>query len=112
MFKGQHRLPSSAGSFCPPCGPLQITPERAEHALRDLVFSSWRRSPCEEYPDTLKMISLIDFFLPYFPLQREQVSLTYRGTQGSQTNCPPLACIRHHQVMCMLHCSPCRLRSL
>ena len=107
MFKGQHRLPSSAGSFCPPCGPLQITPERAEHALRDLVFSSsplqitperaeralrdlvfssWRRSPCEEYPDTLKMISLIDFFLPYFPLQREQVSLTYRGTQGSQTN--------------------------
>lgn len=37
------------------------------------MFAAWRRSACEDYPDTLKLVSLVDFFLPYFPLQREQV---------------------------------------
>ncbi|GAX81277.1 hypothetical protein CEUSTIGMA_g8709.t1 [Chlamydomonas eustigma] len=64
-------------------GKDKITPESAEHTLRDLVFASWRRSACEEYTDTLKLVSMIDFFLPFLPLQREQVeTLMVKSIQG------------------------------
>mmetsp|Transcript_31063 Transcript_31063/g.68966 ORF Transcript_31063/g.68966 Transcript_31063/m.68966 type:complete len:225 (+) Transcript_31063:187-861(+) len=51
----------------------KITPEAAERLLRNLVLDSWLRSGCEAYEDALKFTSLVDFFLPYFPLQRRQV---------------------------------------
>ncbi|KAG1660389.1 hypothetical protein FOA52_007294 [Chlamydomonas sp. UWO 241] len=50
-----------------------ISAETAEKALRDVVFAAWVRAECESYPDTLKLVSMVDFFLPYFPLQRPQV---------------------------------------
>jgi hypothetical protein len=47
--------------------------EEAERRLRDAVFARWRRDGCEAYEDTLKLVSLVDFFLPYFPLERRHV---------------------------------------
>eukprot|EP00775_Hariotina_reticulata_P002444 gene2444-2747_t len=35
--------------------------------------SKWRASQCESYQDTLKLMSLIDLFLPYLPLQRQHL---------------------------------------
>jgi hypothetical protein len=42
----------------------------AEVLLRSVVFAQWRASQCESYEDTAKLMSLIDVFLPYLPLER------------------------------------------
>ncbi|GBF93149.1 hypothetical protein Rsub_05880 [Raphidocelis subcapitata] len=54
-------------------GRNNVTAEQAERSLRELVFSHWQRSPCESYDDTLKFTSLVDFWLPFFPLERPHV---------------------------------------
>ena len=41
----------------------------ASKVLKDLVFSLWTQGDCEDYTDTRKMLGLISFFLPYFPLR-------------------------------------------
>ncbi len=51
----------------------KITAEMAEQRLRDVVFSRWRTAACESYEDTLKLVSLVDFFLPFLPLERRHV---------------------------------------
>jgi hypothetical protein len=57
--------------------------EEAERRLRDAVFARWRRDACEPYEDTLKLVSLVDFFLPYFPLERRHVDeLTERALRA------------------------------
>jgi hypothetical protein len=47
--------------------------EEAEQLLRDVVFAQWRASQCESHADTLKLMSLIDAFLPYLPLERQHM---------------------------------------
>lgn len=47
--------------------------EAAEQLLKDVVFDEWRKSDCEGYVDTLKLMGLIDVFLPYLPLGREHM---------------------------------------
>ena len=88
---------------------LQITPERAERALRDMVFTSWRASACEDFPDTLKLISLIDFFLPYFPLHRDQV----RGRRwcGNGVTVPPQQTLIDWSSLCHTIVSPPSVKS-
>jgi hypothetical protein len=44
--------------------------QSAEALLRSVVFAQWRASQCEAYEDTAKLMSLIDVFLPYLPLER------------------------------------------
>jgi hypothetical protein len=44
--------------------------QSAEALLRRVVFAQWRASRCEAYEDTAKLMSLIDVFLPYLPLER------------------------------------------
>lgn len=48
--------------------------EEAEQLMRDVVFDEWRKSDCESYADTLKLMSLIDVFLPYLPLGRQHMA--------------------------------------
>lgn len=50
-----------------------IAPEHAQRHLKDLVFSRWQGQGCEQRTDTLKMVGLVDFFLPFFPLERQHV---------------------------------------
>lgn len=52
---------------------MQITPEAAERALKDLVHEKWAREGCEDHSDTLKLIGLVNFFLPFFPLERRHL---------------------------------------
>jgi hypothetical protein len=47
--------------------------EEAEQLLRDVVFAQWRASQCESHADTLKLMSLIDLFLPYLPLEAQHM---------------------------------------
>ena len=50
-----------------------ISAEEAQKILKDKVFSKWAAQGCEERVDTIKTVSLIDLFLPFFPLERPQV---------------------------------------
>jgi hypothetical protein len=54
-------------------GRERIAPEAAQRALKDLVFERWLAQGCEERADTLKMVGLVDFFLPFFPLEESHV---------------------------------------
>ena len=51
----------------------RISPEQAQKELKDLVFERWQKQGCEERTDTMKMVGLVDFFLPFFPLERKHV---------------------------------------
>lgn len=50
-----------------------IPPDAAQRELKDLVFSRWRAQGCEEHADTMKMVGVVDLFLPFFPLERAHV---------------------------------------
>jgi hypothetical protein len=50
--------------------------------MRDLVFERWRADACEAVEDTMKMISLVDLYLPYFSLSVSDLRiLVNRGLQ-------------------------------
>lgn len=50
-----------------------ISAEHAQRTLKDLVFQRWLEEGCEDRTDTLKMVGLVDFFLPFFPLQKKDL---------------------------------------
>ena len=66
-YTSLHKMLDKAGSR------EKISPERAQKELKDLVFDRWKKEGCEDRTDTLKMIGLVDFFLPFFPLERKHV---------------------------------------
>ncbi|MEW5297527.1 MAG: hypothetical protein WDW36_000732 [Sanguina aurantia] len=51
----------------------KISMEDAERMLKELVYNHWRKDGCEGYDDTLRFTSAIDFFIPFFPLQKPQI---------------------------------------
>ncbi|KAK9787248.1 hypothetical protein WJX73_009504 [Symbiochloris irregularis] len=51
-----------------------VQPEAASKVLKDLVFSVWREGGCEGFTDTAKSVSLINFYLPFFPLRRPHIA--------------------------------------
>ncbi|EFN56148.1 hypothetical protein CHLNCDRAFT_51790 [Chlorella variabilis] len=51
----------------------KIGAEEAQRVLKDMVFERWLAQGCEERSDTLKMVGLVSFFLPFFPLERRHV---------------------------------------
>lgn len=50
-----------------------IKAEHAQSTLKNLVFRRWLEEGCEDRTDTLKMVGLVDFFLPFFPLGRDEL---------------------------------------
>lgn len=51
----------------------QVSMEAAQRALKDLVFERWLDEACEPRADTLKSVGLVDFFLPFLPLERQHL---------------------------------------
>ncbi|PRW45202.1 ATPase of the AAA+ superfamily (ISS) [Chlorella sorokiniana] len=51
----------------------KIAPEEAQRVLKDMVFSRWLAEGCEERSDTMKMVGMVSFFLPFFPLERRHI---------------------------------------
>ena len=41
--------------------------------LKDLIYDIWTETACESPTDTLKLMSLVDFYLPFLPLEREHI---------------------------------------
>jgi len=53
--------------------------EAAQRALKDLVFDRWLGEDCEPRADTLKSVGLVDFFLPFLPLERRHLVSLFRS---------------------------------
>jgi ATP-dependent Clp protease ATP-binding subunit ClpA len=56
----------------------RVRAEEAQRVLKDLVFDLWRADGCEERSDTLKMLALVDFYLPFLPLERPHIEQLFR----------------------------------
>ena len=41
--------------------------------LKDLMFTIWAEGSCESATDTVKLLSLVDFYLPFLPLERDHL---------------------------------------
>jgi hypothetical protein len=52
---------------------LQVTAEAAQRMLKDLIYEIWTAEACESPTDTLKLMSLVDFYLPFLPLERDHI---------------------------------------
>lgn len=52
---------------------LQVSAEAAGQTLKNLVFDTWRDGGCEGFADTAKSVGLVDFYLPFFPLERQHI---------------------------------------
>lgn len=65
----------------------QPSAEAWQELLRGLVFSRWRAQGCEGYEDTLKMTSLVNFWLPYLPLGGSALrQLMERGLEARRSS--------------------------
>lgn len=53
--------------------PSHLQAEEMQRMLKDIVFERWRQQDCEEDSDTLKMVGLIRFFVPFFPLKKNNL---------------------------------------
>ena len=52
---------------------MQISAEETQKLLKDLMFHMWSEAGCESTVDIIKLLSLIDFYLPFFPLERRHI---------------------------------------
>lgn len=50
-----------------------VSAEAAGQTLKNLVFDTWRDGGCEGFADTAKSVGLVDFYLPFFPLERQHI---------------------------------------
>ena len=50
-----------------------LSPETAQRALKDIIYQRWVGEACEEAIDTQKLLSLVDAFVPFLPLERRHV---------------------------------------
>jgi len=50
-----------------------IEMDRVQRALKDMVFTVWQKQQCEGFSDSQKLLRNIDFFLPFYPLERKHV---------------------------------------
>ena len=53
----------------------QVNSETLQYTLKNMMFSLWQSDKCEDRVDTVKSLSLIDMFVPYFPLDESAILL-------------------------------------
>ena len=56
----------------------KISSEDAQRELKDVVLKQWLAEDCEQRTDTLKMVRLVDFFLPFFPLEKQHIESLFQ----------------------------------
>lgn len=47
--------------------------------LKDLMFDHWSNEGCQSASDIVKLLSLIDFYLPFLPLERDHLKELFRA---------------------------------
>jgi len=51
----------------------------AQRRLRDRVYAGWEAQACEDAQETHRSVSLVDFYVPFLPLEREHVRAVFAG---------------------------------
>ena len=51
----------------------EVPMEDAQRALKDMIFSVWREQGCEDFSDSQKFMRSVDHFLPFYPLEKEDI---------------------------------------
>lgn len=59
-------------------GREKIDMQEAQRALKDMVFQVWQQQKCEDFSDSQKLLRSIDFFLPFYPLEKKHIELLFR----------------------------------
>ena len=57
----------------------QVSAEAAQRMLKDLMFQLWAAEACESTTDIVKLLSLIDFYLPFMPLEKEHITELFKA---------------------------------
>lgn len=52
--------------------------QEAQRALKDMVFQVWQQQGCEDFSDSQKLLRSIDFFLPFYPLEKIHIEKLFR----------------------------------
>lgn len=58
---------------------MKASAEAAQRMLKDLMFRLWADDACESASDIVKLLSLIDFYLPFMPLEREHINELFKA---------------------------------
>lgn len=48
------------------------------------MFHLWAADACESTTDIVKLLSLIDFYLPFMPLEREHIRQLFKAKLGQR----------------------------
>lgn len=59
-------------------GRNNISIDQAQKELKDMVFKWWTMQKCEDFSDTQKLMRSIDFFLPFYPLERSHITQLFK----------------------------------
>jgi len=58
-------------------GREKVEMQEAQRALKDMVFKVWQQQKCEDFSDSQKLLRIIDFFLPFYPLERNHIEILF-----------------------------------
>ncbi|WPT12885.1 Torsin-1A [Picochlorum sp. SENEW3] len=50
-----------------------IDMDGVQRALKNMVFTMWQKQKCEGFSDSQKLLRNIDFFLPFYPLEKKHI---------------------------------------
>ena len=52
---------------------MQLNPESVQRKLKGIVSKKWEATGCHDFASLWKMVGMVDFFLPFLPLERSHV---------------------------------------
>ena len=52
---------------------LQLDPEKVQRVLKGIVSQKWDATGCHDHASLWKMVSMVDFFLPFLPLEQSHL---------------------------------------
>lgn len=57
---------------------VQLSPENVQRVLKGIVSEKWDATGCHDHASLWKMVSLVDFFLPFLPLERSHLQRLFK----------------------------------
>ena len=52
---------------------VQLDPEKVQRVLKGIVSQKWDATGCHDHASLWKMVSMVDFFLPFLPLEQSHL---------------------------------------
>ncbi|KAK9821179.1 hypothetical protein WJX74_005314 [Apatococcus lobatus] len=52
---------------------LKLNPEKVQRMLKEIVSQKWDATGCHDHASLWKMVSMVDFFLPFLPLEQSDL---------------------------------------